>query len=72
MFSQGSFGAVAVAVRRAKRENGGLGDDPPGIIMIYCSVNAVMELYRRQHAVRSEKKGVWRMTGKYDDLSTGP
>jgi hypothetical protein len=30
MFSQGSYGAVPVTARRAKRENGGLGEYPPG------------------------------------------
>ena len=30
MFSQGSDGALPVTARRAKRENGGLGEDPPG------------------------------------------
>jgi hypothetical protein len=33
MFSQGSDGAVPVTARRAKRENGGLGEDPPGSTM---------------------------------------
>jgi hypothetical protein len=34
---------------------------------------AVMELYRRQHAERSEKTGVWgRIPQEYDDLLTGP
>jgi hypothetical protein len=35
MFSQGSDGALPVTVRRAKRENGGLGKDPPGSTMTY-------------------------------------
>jgi hypothetical protein len=30
MFSQGSDGALPTTARRAKRENGGLGEDPPG------------------------------------------
>jgi hypothetical protein len=30
MFSQDSNGALLVTARRAKRENGGLGVDPPG------------------------------------------
>jgi hypothetical protein len=33
MFSQGSDGALPVTARRAKRENGGLGEDPPGSTM---------------------------------------
>jgi hypothetical protein len=33
MCSQGSYGAVPVTARRAKRENGGLGEDPPGSTM---------------------------------------
>jgi hypothetical protein len=32
-FSQGSYRAVPVTARRAKRENGGLGEDPPGSTM---------------------------------------
>jgi hypothetical protein len=35
MFSQGSDGAVTETARRAKRENGGLGEDPPGSTMTY-------------------------------------
>ena len=35
MFSQGSDGAVPATVRRAKRENGGLGEDTPGSTMTY-------------------------------------
>jgi hypothetical protein len=35
MFGQGSDGAVPVTARRAKRENGGLGEDPPGSTMTY-------------------------------------
>ena len=35
MFSQDSYGAVPVTARRAKRENGGLGEDPPGNTMTY-------------------------------------
>jgi hypothetical protein len=30
MLSRGSDGASPVTARRAKRENGGLGEDPPG------------------------------------------
>jgi hypothetical protein len=30
MFSQGSNGALPITARRAKRENGALGEDPPG------------------------------------------
>jgi hypothetical protein len=30
MFSQASDGALPTTARRAKRENGGLGEDPPG------------------------------------------
>jgi hypothetical protein len=33
MFSQYGYGAVPVTARRAKRENGGLGEDPPGSTM---------------------------------------
>jgi hypothetical protein len=32
---QGSEGALPVTARRAKRENGGLGEDPPGSTMTY-------------------------------------
>ena len=35
IFSQGSEGVVPVTARRAKRENGGLGEDPPGSMMTY-------------------------------------
>jgi hypothetical protein len=35
MFSLESDGAVPVTARRAKRENGGLGEDPPGSTMTY-------------------------------------
>jgi hypothetical protein len=38
MFSQGSEGALPVTARRAKRENGGLGEDPPGSTMTYKQV----------------------------------
>jgi hypothetical protein len=38
MFSQGSDGVVPVTARRAKRENGGLGEDPPGSTMTYKQV----------------------------------
>ena len=37
MFSQSTYGAVPVTARRAKRENGGLGEDPPGSPMTYCT-----------------------------------
>jgi hypothetical protein len=33
MLSQGSYVAVPVTARRAKRDNGGLGEDPPGNTM---------------------------------------
>jgi hypothetical protein len=32
---QGSYGAVPVRASRANRENGGLGEDPPGSTMTY-------------------------------------
>jgi hypothetical protein len=35
MFNQGIGGALPVTARRAKRENGGLGEDPPGSTMTY-------------------------------------
>jgi hypothetical protein len=35
MFSRGSEGASPVTARRAKRENGGLGEDPLGSTMTY-------------------------------------
>jgi hypothetical protein len=35
MLSQGSEGGLPVTARRAKRENGGLGEDPPGSTMTY-------------------------------------
>jgi hypothetical protein len=38
MFSQDSDGAVPVTASRAKRENGGLGEDPPGGTMTYHHV----------------------------------
>jgi hypothetical protein len=65
-FSQGRDGALPMAARRAKRENGGLGEDPPVSTMTYnrsfgpgCSVKPEMELYPWQCAERSEKTGVW-------------
>jgi hypothetical protein len=38
MLSQNSDGALPVTARRAKRENGGLGEDPPGSTMTYGQV----------------------------------
>jgi hypothetical protein len=38
MFSQGSDGDLPVTARRAKRENGGLGEDSPGSTMTYLQV----------------------------------
>jgi hypothetical protein len=38
MISQGNYGAVPVTARRAKRENGGLGEDPPGSTIRYKQV----------------------------------
>jgi hypothetical protein len=38
MLSQSTYGAVPPTTRRAKRENGGLGKDPPGSTMTYSQV----------------------------------
>jgi hypothetical protein len=35
IFSEGSYGAVPVTARRAKRENGGLGGIPQEVTMTY-------------------------------------
>ena len=41
MFSQGSDEALPVTAGRAKRENGGLGEDPPGSTITHLQVRAV-------------------------------
>jgi hypothetical protein len=58
-----SRSAPPTRARRAKRENGGLGEDPPGSKMSHLHPGRkpllVSQLYPRQRAERSEKTGVW-------------
>jgi hypothetical protein len=58
-----SKSAPPTRARRAKRENGGLGEDPPGSPMYHLHPGPkpllVSQLYPRERAERSEKTGDW-------------
>jgi hypothetical protein len=48
MFSQGEDGALPATARRAKRENGGLGEDPPGSTMTYLTGPSDLDVQPKQ------------------------
>jgi hypothetical protein len=52
MFTEGSYGALPVTARRAKRENGGLGEDPSGSTITYLQAQE-HSIYRRPCAWRA-------------------
>jgi hypothetical protein len=50
MFSQGSDDALPVTAGRAKRENGGLGEDPPGSTITRLQVRTVRtDIVNKEH-----------------------